>query len=55
MGETYNGKKGQILGSHHNGRQMEDVLRPAVKNYAHPTMAEHFTSEKMKKFQTLDD
>lgn len=26
-----------------------------MKNYAHPTLAEHFSSEKMKQFQSLED
>jgi hypothetical protein len=26
-----------------------------VKNYAHPTLAEHFSSEKMKQYQSLED
>lgn len=30
-------------------------MRPSVKNYAHPTLAEHFQSEKMKQYQTLND
>ncbi len=53
--DTYNGKKGQILGQHHDSRGLIDCLRPSVKNYAHPTLAEHFSSEKMKQFQSLED
>lgn len=53
--DTYNGKKGQILGQHHDSRGLIDCLRPSVKNYAHPTLAEHFSSEKMKQYQSLED
>jgi hypothetical protein len=52
---TYNGRKGQILGQHHDSRGLIDCLRPAVKNYAHPNMGEHFSTEKMKQYQSLED
>lgn len=52
-GETYNGKPGQILGSHHNGLQMEHVLRPEVKGFDYPSVKEHFKTEKQKQYLAL--